>query len=292
MNDELVLDLWRALTLRGLSDEGREALSVYESSTELYNERFSASMLLGSKDVDKLLSSDLEHARNIAAICDNNGIRIYLRGSDEYPKRLEGCAAPPEVLFSLGSAEMALNARTIAVVGSRDCDDYSLAISRRISADLAKSGFTIVSGFARGIDTSAHLGALDAGGSTVAVLGCGLLSDYPRNTKKLKELISRKGAVISEFLPNEQCLPNYFLDRNAVIAGISDSLLCTQAALRSGTLNTVGNIRKLGKPVYVTPPHDIYDENYAGVIKLLREGCTQVYSAGDIIAAYTDKTQW
>lgn len=286
MDDRLVLGLWKAMMIRTLSPKGADALSVYSSAEELYDERYSASMLLSSRDVDKLMSVDPEHARNIAAICENNGIRIYIRGEDDYPYRLENVSKPPEVIFSYGSAEMALNARTIAVVGARRSDEYAFSVTRRLSAGLSRAGLTIVSGFANGIDTASHYGALDAGGATVAVLGCGLLSDYPRNKQKLKELIAHKGAVITEYLPNEPALPNYFITRNRIIAGVSESVLCTQAAVRSGSLNTVSQTLEMNKPVFVTPPHDIFDDSYAGIISLLRDGAQEVYSAEDIIKEY------
>ncbi len=285
MTDTQIYGIWGAMVRRTLSPKGREALDVYPTAQELYEDRYSASMLLGRKDAPKLLGFDPEKARNIAEICEHNGIRIYLSESDEFPQRLLDCEEPPELVFSFGSAEMALNAHTIAVVGSRTCDAYSESVTRRISADLARAGITVISGFARGIDTAAHKGALDAGGSTVAFLGSGLLYDYPNNTMDLKRMISNRGAVITEYLPNEICLPNYFLSRNRLIAGCSEAVLCTQASIRSGSLSTVRHALAQGKPVFVTPPHDIYDETYGGIISLLRDGAVQVYSSKDIIDA-------
>ena len=279
--DDSIYMLWRALLYPKLSLRSRTALGVYESAEALYEERVSAAMLLGGQDPDKLLNYPLMHAAEIYAKCEAAGIQVLFPNDSGYPGKLDILAEKPQVLFVKGSLEGI--GRSCAVIGARNADSYAVQLTRKLSRELARRGITVFSGFAVGIDRAAHLGALDASGRTVAVLGSGILFDYPRGSMTLKELIAERGAVISEYPPDEPPLPEHFLIRNRITAALSDCVLCTQAAARSGSLNTAGYALEQSKPVYVTPPHNILDGSCEGMISLLRDGAEQVYSAEDII---------
>lgn len=276
-----VYSFWRHRCLRGLSKQGRKALEVYDNDETLYIERYSAAMLLGSSDAAKLHEADLDEARRVCEICAGSGIGMLFPGDEEYPKSFLLLDKPPEVLFVWGS--LSGIGRSCTVVGARNADDYSFALTRKISGELAARGITIISGFAAGIDRAAHLGTLDVSGRTVAVLGCGLLYDYPKGTSEMKKAVAQKGAVISEFLPDEPPTRKSFLIRNRLSAALGDCVLCTQAALRSGSLNTVGLAAGMSKPVFVTPPHDLFSGAYDGIVGLLRDGAVQICSADELI---------
>lgn len=273
--------LWRALLYGGLSARSRAALDVYESAVDLYNERQQAAMLLSGQESAKLLSGPLMNAAEVYERCEKAGIGILFPSDGGYPERLNVLDDKPRVLFVKGS--FGETGRSCAVIGSRNADDYSLRLTRKISRELAENGVTVFSGFAVGIDRAAHFGALDASGRTAAVLGCGILFDYPRGSMELKELIAQRGAVISEYPPDEPPLAAHFPVRNRITAALSDCILCTLAAARSGSLNTARYALEQSKPIFVTPPHDLLDGSSEGVISLLRDGAVQIYSAGDII---------
>ena len=141
----------------------------------------------------------------------------------------------------------------------------------------------MVSGFARGIDTAAHEGALAVEGSTVAVLGCGILHDYPRGTMRRKAEIAQRGAVISEYLPTSTPLAENFKVRNRLITGLADCVLVAEAGERSGSLNSAGHAANQGKELFVLPPHDIFSPSFKGQTALLEDGAQLALSPNDML---------
>lgn len=282
MNEYDIYRLWRGMLSKQLSERSKNVLSVYEDDRELYSERMNAAMLLSSAEGKKLLSADISEAEKTAEICDKAGIGFLTRSSAAYPEMLGRIADPVELLFFMGDPSV-LSMPSCAVIGSRQADDYSCRLTRKISRELAERGVTVISGFALGIDRAAHTGALDVNGQTVAVLGCGLLYDYPKGSVQLRDAIAERGAVITEYLPYQRPEPANFPVRNRMTAALARCVLCTQAGERSGSLNTANLAFSMGKPVFVTPPHDILSGSCDGIITLLRDGAVQVYSADDII---------
>ncbi|MBR6874471.1 MAG: DNA-processing protein DprA [Ruminococcus sp.] len=280
--EKTVYKLWRALLCRRLSKSGLRAIEPYDDAEELYLDRHRATMQMSPKDAQLTMSCDLAEAQRQAGYAASAGIRVLFPDSAGYPQRFAGLAAPPPVLFVKGSLDHL--GTCCAVVGARDAGAYAFELTRKLSSGLAAAGVTVISGFAVGIDRAGHLGALDVSGQTVAVLGCGILYDYPRGSMQLKEDIARRGAVISEFMPTEKPEPGNFLYRNRLTAALCDCVLCTQAAKRSGSLNTAGLALEAGKPVFVTPPHDLLSGSCDGMISLLRDGASQIYSAQDILS--------
>ncbi len=281
--DVRIYKLWRSLIEEQLSPRSVRALEVYESAEELYSDRVSAAMLLPLREGELLRAAALDRAAAVTECCLRSGIELVFPDDAAFPKQLLSLYDVPKRLFFMGSLGC-LDGRTCGIVGAREADDYSYRLTRKLSADIAARGITVCSGFALGIDRAAHFGALDASGRTAAVLGCGLMYDYPRGSAKLKETIAERGGVImSEYLPDELPLAENFLRRNRITAAVSDCVLCTQAAQRSGTLSTVKYALELSRPVFVTPPHDLLSGRYAGIVSLLRDGAEQIYSADDLI---------
>lgn len=222
-------------------------------------------------------AADREQARAAAL-----GARLVVRDDPDYPEPLTVLALPPPVLYVAGEVPAG---PAVAVVGSRRSDPYGNEAAALFAGSLAAAGVTIVSGFARGIDTAAHQAALAApGGKTVAVLGCGLAVDYPVGQSALKDEIARRGAVLSELATGVVPRPWHFPIRNRVIAALSAGVLVVQAAPRSGSLITAHHAADLGREVWAVPGR-IFDERSLGSHALIRDGAALVEHPRDILDA-------
>lgn len=188
---------------------------------------------------------------------------------------------PPPVLYVRGCLEAGDGERCIAIVGARAATPGGATLARALSHDLASAGATIVSGLARGIDTAAHQGALDAQGRTVAVLGSGLDRIYPPENEGLARAIGERGAIVSEFPFGTPPLPQHFPRRNRVIAGWSRGVVVVEAAARSGALNTARTAVDEGRDVMAVPGHPSQPA-CEGTNQLLRDGAVLVRHARDV----------
>jgi DNA processing protein len=193
-------------------------------------------------------------------------------------------ALVPKTLYAIG--ELPPQRRpTIAIVGTRKPTAYGKEVTHRLAYDLAKRGVVIVSGLALGVDGIAHRAALDAGGTTIAVLANGLPRIYPASHRQLAaDIVQHGGAIISEYEPEVGARDFQFLERNRIVSGISDGVIITEAAARSGTLNTASHALEQGKEVFVVPGN-ITSPLSAGCNRLLRQGATPVTCAEDVIEA-------
>jgi len=204
-------------------------------------------------------------------------------GGPGYPELLGQIMDPPTSLNTRGKI-IRKDLLSVAVVGSRNPTPYGRHMARIISGGLAASGLTVVSGLARGIDTEAHNAALDKGGRTLAVLGCGLDVDYPRGSGDLKRRIIASGALLSEFDPGTPPLPRNFPSRNRIISGLSLAVVVVQARQRSGSLITARWALDQGREV-MTVPGRADDPLSAGPVALLRDGAAPVCHSDDILRA-------
>ena len=177
---------------------------------------------------------------------------VLLAGSSEYPEALLGTVRAPAVLFVRGSLHS--SAGSVAMVGSRAASAQALAAARVVAAGLADAGVTVVSGLARGVDTAAHRGALDADGRTVAVFGTGVDVVFPPENRSLVERVVGSGAVVSQFPPGAGPSKTSFPARNAVIAGLSAASVVVDAAERSGTRIEIDFSLEFGRPVLLWAP--------------------------------------
>jgi DNA processing protein len=206
--------------------------------------------------------------------------RLIARGSDEYPPALEHLPDPPEALWVAGRDLVRLPP-CVAIVGSRSPSHYGEEIARGLAADLARAGICVVSGLARGIDTCAHRGALDAG-TSVAVLAGGIDHCYPASNKELYERIADDGTLVAEVPPGTPTHKHRFTHRNRIIAALSLAVVVVQAADQSGALSTARHALEIGREVFAVPG-DIRLDVSAGVHALLRDGAAMCTGAGDVL---------
>jgi len=208
------------------------------------------------------------------------GLQITTMTDQDYPTLLKEIPDPPPVLTYKGRLDN--EAPCIAIVGSRRPTSYGLETAFRLGSDLARTGFQVVSGMARGIDTAAHKGALKAGGQSLAILGCGLDTIYPPENKGLFADIQKQGAVISEFGINTRPEPRNFPIRNRIIAGISTGSVIVEAADKSGSLITARLTAEYNREVFAVPG-SIRSAKSRGTHSLLKQGATLVEKHTDII---------
>jgi DNA processing protein len=206
-----------------------------------------------------------------------------------YPALLKEIYDPPIVLFVRGRIEL-LNLLQFGVVGTRRPTAYGLAATERLSADLANAGLTITSGMARGIDTSAHKATLAVGGSTVAVLGCGVDIVYPSENRKLAAEIAAKGALISEFPMGSTAFPQNFPIRNRIISGMSVGILVVEGAQYSGSAITAKLALDQGRELFAVPGN-ITSKNSWGPNLLIKQGAKLVQEWNDVVAELPPETR-
>ncbi|MFA5867821.1 MAG: DNA-processing protein DprA [Actinomycetota bacterium] len=211
---------------------------------------------------------------------------MILRKTDtRYPEMLRLIPDPPEKLYVVGNLINTVNRDNragFAVVGSRRATKYGLDMAYSISRELSENGMLIISGLAEGVDAAAHRGALDGGGGTVAVLGCGADVYYPAVNRKLQRAIASAGSLVSEHPPGTQPRGDHFPSRNRIISGLSIGVLVVEGAARSGTLITADMALSQGRDVYALPG-SVTSRNSATPNKLLKAGACLVESAEDIL---------
>jgi DNA processing protein len=188
----------------------------------------------------------------------------------------------PAVLYVRGNPASLLEPQ-LAMVGSRNPSAGGRASAREFAASFARLGLAITSGLALGIDAACHEGALSAGGTTIAVLGCGLDTVYPRENSALAERVAAAGAVISEFPPGTPALKAHFPQRNRIIAGLAQGTLVVEAARRSGSLITARLAGVAGREVFALPG-SIHNPLARGCHELIRQGAKLVECVDDVLA--------
>jgi DNA processing protein len=208
---------------------------------------------------------------------------VLLTAFDEaYPAALSQIADPPFVLFARGRLER-LRLPAVAVVGSRAASRYGREVAARIARDLSQAGVCVVSGFARGVDAAAHEAAREGPGGTIAVLGCGLDVNYPRENARLKEALEATDLLLSEHAPGVEPQARYFPVRNRIIAGLSAGVVIVEASRRSGSLITARLAADFGRDVFAVPG-SVFSETSAGAHELLKDGAILCRGAEDVLA--------
>lgn len=237
---------------------------------------------LSAKDIDRLTSlQKLELLSKELRLIEEARVEVIDIFDRNYPALLRQIASPPLVLYIKGDKRL-LNSESLAVVGMRNSSEYGETVAYNFSASLAKLGLTIVSGLAKGIDTSAHKGALDAGGLTVAVLGSGLNYIYPRQNQRLADQIFAKGLVISEYPLECRPLAENFPRRNRIVSGLSKGVVVIEAAQRSGALITANFALEQNREVFAVPGRVDKTES-KGPHSLIKEGAKLTESVEDIL---------
>ena len=210
------------------------------------------------------------------------GVEVISFEGERYPPLLSAIADPPPVLWTRGRIDV-LTRPAVAIVGSRAATPYARDVAAQLAAELAGAGLLVVSGMARGADGAAHLGCLNAGGTTVAILGCGPDVVYPAEHRQLALSISKSGVLVSELGPGCPPLPEHFPLRNRLISGISLAVVVVEASERSGSLITARYALEQGRDVMAVPGSVLSGRN-RGSHALLKDGAKVVESADDILA--------
>lgn len=209
------------------------------------------------------------------------GCQVVTLYDPVYPPHLKEIDTPPVVLYVKGKLTPE-DALSISLVGSRNAKDYGRKVSYRLSYQLAQQAVTVVSGLARGIDASAHRGALEAGGRTIAVMGNGLSIVYPATNSNLAEKIEASGALVSEFPMAARPKPRNFPRRNRIISGLTLGTVVVEASNRSGALITARLAAEQNREVFAVPG-EIFSELSAGTHKLINDGAKLINTVDDLI---------
>ncbi len=281
------LDAWLWLNASGISTVRQQALlGVYGTAEAIFGSTDSEIACIPGFDVrhvEKLRAA--ERQLDVAAIKEamlQIGVHAIVWGTPEYPGLLAETDGAPAVLFAQGGLRVD-DRQAVGLVGTRKCTPYGRQIARRLGIDLARRGFTIVSGMADGIDGEAHRGALEAGGRTIAVMASGADRTFPASHKGLRAEIANSGAVVTEFPFGTEPLRHNFPQRNRIISGLSLGIAVIEAPTKSGALITARHAGEQGRPVFAVPGN-IDNPNSHGCHALIRDGAELVEMAEDIVA--------
>ena len=255
------------------------ALSAFasENGTHAQVARGSARFVKFSRSFD---------AAGYLAALERRGFRWLPRSDTRFPPQLRAIHDPPPGLFVRGAGPVDVLSRpAVAIVGARACSAYGAQVARMLGRELARAGLVIVSGLARGIDGEAHRGALEAGGVTVAVLGCGIDRDYPAAHRTLAGEICESGLIVSEYAPGVDPAPWRFPARNRIVSGLASATIVVEARERSGALITADFALEEGREVFACPG-EITSGLSAGTNELLRLGAIPLTRVEDVLELF------
>lgn len=240
--------------------------------------------LIPEKHLERLSgNADDVHLSSFQFLLHKHKINSLTIEEEKYPHCLREIPDPPGILFYQGNPGCMGRNKTAAMIGSRNASYAGMRAARKIASELSRSGVTIVSGLALGIDAESHRGCLEGGSPTIAVMGCGLDRTYPAQNNELKNtVINQGGLILSEYAPGEIPLGFHFPYRNRIISGLSGIVILMEARIRSGSLTTVGHALKQGKEVYAYPGDPISPMSEGNRL-LLREGAHYFTEAREIL---------
>lgn len=279
--------IWLQKSL-GIGVRVDEILSFFHSPKELYlagRREWLLSGVINPKTADKLLKYSPSEARSVVEECRQGNWHIVTPEDAYYPERLLQLRDLPLVLYVWGDKEVLKAPVAVSIVGTRNASRYGSEVAESLAFSLAQAGVVVVSGGALGIDSRAHIGAIEAKGKTIAYLGCGLNCDYLRENKTLREAIARNGCVVSEFPPQTQASRYAFPIRNRLIAGTALGTVVIEAGEKSGSLITARLALEQGRDVFAVPGN-IISSSFKGANRLIREGAKPVFTAYDILEEY------
>ena len=288
MNNQTVYWVWLQQALGYAGNKILDVLSRYTFAEDFYRSSLSDKLSCGywsASEREALADLSLEKAVGIINRCSECGIDIVTVGDVNYPEQLSSIAAPPIVLYTKGDISAVNSGLAIAIVGTRSATEYGRHTAFRFGCDLARNGVTVVSGGALGIDSCAHKGAVQAGGKTVCVLGCGLEYEYLKSNKDLRSVIAKNGLLVSEYPPDYPATRFTFPARNRLISGLSRGVLVVEAGERSGSLITANLALEQGRDVF-SIPGSITSSVSQGTNKLIKLGAKAVTDVTDILSEY------
>ncbi len=236
---------------------------------------------LGVETAEAIAASSPREAEKTLELCRRRGVDLILESDPRTPPLLGRIDDPPGLLFVRGEIQPC-DALAVAIVGARHATAYGIQVAEQLGGALARAGYTVVSGLARGIDAAGHRGALAAGGRTLAVLGSGVLSIYPPENRSLAEEVMAAGAVLGESPPLTKPNAALFPQRNRIISGLSLGVVVVQAAERSGAMITARLAGEQGREVFAVPG-DISCRMSKGCHRLIQDGAKLVGGIDDIL---------
>lgn len=222
-----------------------------------------------------------ENAKREYEELQTKGILFYPEYHPHYPVKLLSIPARPFGIFVKGKLPD-VRQRSLAIVGARDCSEYGQYVARHFAEKMAQNGVAVISGLARGIDGIAQRAAMEAGGESFGVLGCGADICYPKSNEKLYRMCMERGGILSTYLPGTPPTPNLFPPRNRIISGLSDGILIIEAREKSGTIITADLALEQGKDVFVIPGR-VTDRLSDGCNSLIRQGASLIQSPEQLL---------
>ncbi len=282
-----LFDIWLSLCLCPGAAELQNLMGHFGSAYEVFNAEESEidALSLSPRLRRALLDKDLQESGRIWEYCKKNGVGILAWSDEEYPASLRPLRDPPAILYYRGRLPRFNRDLCISVVGTRSMSEYGKRMAYKIGYELAAAGAVVVSGMALGNDSVAAAGAIMAGGTTVAVLGCGIDVVYPKEHARFYEEITRRGVVMTEYPPGTPPRGDHFPVRNRIISGLSQGAVMVEGDSRSGALITMKTAILQGRDVYAFPGN-VGETNSAGSNQLISDGAAVILSARDVLENY------
>lgn len=278
--------VWLQLCLGAGRKGVSQILEYYGSAKAVFEDNApAASGLFTKKELEKFKKIPLGDAIRIIADCEENHIKLIPFGSEDFPYCLSVIEDPPLLLFVKGQLPDFDETPAVCIVGPRRVSDFGKRAAYSLGFRLAAAGITVVSGGALGTDTYAHAGALKAEGTTVLVMGCGILSDYLSENEDLRQAVTKSGCLISEYPPRASATRFTFPVRNRILSALTLGTVVIEAGAKSGGLITARHAAEQGRDVFVIPGSPNQPE-YVGSNSLLRDGAKPLLDASDIFNEY------
>ncbi len=262
-------------------------LKLFGSAGEIF--KASRKTIEGIKGLSEVNINDIcsgrdeDELKKYAESVYSDGIDYIIKGNSYYPPLLLESYDPPLGLYIRGDKEVLLG-NTVSMVGTRKATSYGMAVARSLGKEFAENGAVVVSGMADGIDSASHRGALDGGGKTIAVFGCGVNVCYPKTNSVLMDRIIKDGCVISEYPINEKATARYFPHRNRIIAAMSMATVVVEAESKGGSLITANLALDFGREVFAVPGN-ITSRASEGTNGLIKAGADVLTCAEDVFSA-------
>lgn len=281
--------LWLSMIFGTGSRRIWEAMRIFEKAEDCCNALKSGEFngRLTDKEIEAVTSTEIDKAVEFIEYCNENNIGIAGYSDDVYPQQLRHILNPPAVIYYRGNINCLNGTRTVTAVGARKACDYSIKAASRVCRELAANGIVIVSGFAVGIDITAHLAAAKSNRPTACVLGCGIDVNYPKENFSFRDVILNNGGVfVSEYPPGTPPHSSHFPMRNRILSALGRVAIVFEASEKSGSLITAGLSLENGRDVFCLPPADIFSDRFMGNIAFLRDGANTLFSYHDVLDCF------
>lgn len=275
--------LKRSLTIK----EQAALIEIYKTPEAIYYEKSYADIELRSECRLELMDKSMKPVDMVLRRIDSCGAYIITIDDENYPPLLRETYDAPYVLYAIGKCPDWNEIFTFTVVGTRKCTTYGRDITRILVSNLVHRGAVIVSGLARGVDTVANATAINCGGTTIGVLGCGIDRVYPMENFELFECVKQTGLLITEYPPGTGPVGSNFPRRNRIMAGLSYGVLVTEAPEKSGALITADLALDYNRDVFAVPSGILLSAGN-GCNRLIQHGAKLVINADDILCEYTN----